>query len=84
VPAAAGATQRPNRDQQTVFTFVPTEDACQACRSHASHRTYRTAEAAEGDRAHEGCHCEIVGEIAKDPFLVARFAGRDVLDDRDG
>ena len=73
------------RDQEdrNVYRFMPPDDACEACRDHAAHRTYRTAEAAERDRAHEGCHCEIVGEIVKDPFLMARFAGRDVLDDRE-
>src|SRR5207244_2993186 len=51
----------PQRDRgpQNVYRFVPPADACTACQSHAAHRIYRTAEAAEGDRAHEGCHCEI-------------------------
>jgi hypothetical protein len=81
-PAAASARGR-DQDSRNVYRFVPSDDACTACQSHATHRTYRTAEAAEGDRAHEGCHCEIVPEIAKDPFLMARFAGRDVIDDRE-
>jgi hypothetical protein len=85
-PVSAAAVPPRGRDQDTrnVYRFVPPDDACPACQSHAAHRTYRTAEAAAADRAHEGCHCEIVSEIAKDPFLVARFAGRDVLDDREG
>jgi hypothetical protein len=82
-PATVSSRGR-DQDSRNVYRFVPSEDSCAACQSHAAHRTYRTAEAAAGDRAHEGCHCEIVPEIAKDPFLMARFAGRDVLDDREG
>jgi hypothetical protein len=82
-PVAAPLPDRPSRDQNTVYRFLPGEDTCTACRNHAAHRTYRTAEAAASDRAHDGCHCEIVPEVAKDPFLMARFAGRDVVDDRD-
>jgi hypothetical protein len=84
-PISAAATPPPGRAQvdRNVYHFVPPDDACAACREHAAHRTYRTAEAAEGDRVHQGCHCEIVGEIPKDPFLMARFTG-DVLDDREG
>jgi hypothetical protein len=83
-PIVAAAPPRGRgQERRNVYRFEPPDDACSACREQAAHRTYRTAEAAEGDRVHEGCHCEIVGEIAKDPFLVERFAGRNVLDDRE-
>jgi hypothetical protein len=82
MPAAATPRVRAQEDRN-VYRFQPPDDACSACRDHAAHRTYRTAEAAEGDRVHEGCQCQVVGEIAKDPFLVERFAGRSVLDDRE-
>jgi hypothetical protein len=87
IPGPAAAPPPPparQRHQDSVYRFVPGESACAACRSHAEHRTYRTAEAAAADRAHEGCECAIAPEATKDPFLVERFAGRDVLDDRDG
>lgn len=89
VPTAPVAPPPPVQDQaerqrqQTVYRFQPTaEDTCTACKNHAAHRIYRTAEAAAADRAHPGCHCQIVPEVAHDPFVVARFAGRDVIDDR--
>lgn len=81
MPPTPSASQ--DQDRSSVYRFLPPQDACAACQSHAAHRTYRTAEAAEMDRAHVGCHCEVVPQVAQDPFLVARFKGRDVLDDRE-
>jgi hypothetical protein len=84
-PRAAVVPAQPrDRQQASVYKLVPDETACIACRNHAAHRTYRTAEAAAADRAHEDCDCEIAPEVVKDPFLMARFGGRDVIDDRDG
>jgi hypothetical protein len=83
-PPVPVVPRRRDQDRQYVYRFVPSKDACTACQSHAAHRTYRTAEAAEGDRAHAECHCDIAPQAAQDPFLMARFKGSDVLDDRDG
>ncbi len=81
VPVAPAPSRDPDRN--TVYRFVPAEDACTACKDHAAHRTYRTAEAAEADRAHAGCTCQILPQVTQDPFLVSRFKGRDVIDDRE-
>jgi hypothetical protein len=82
-PITAAAPPR-ERQRNLVYRFLPNEEACTTCREHAAHRTYRTAEAAVADRAHEDCVCEVAPEVPKDPFLVERFAGRDVIDDREG
>ncbi|HYV01085.1 MAG TPA: hypothetical protein VEM93_01910, partial [Actinomycetota bacterium] len=73
-----------SRERRTVYRFVPDADACNACRSHAAHRTYATMEAIQGDRAHEGCQCQILAEPVQDGAVMARFAGRTVVDDREG
>jgi hypothetical protein len=72
------------RDEpETAYRFEAPDDACTACRNHAEHRTYRSMEAAEADRAHPGCHCEIVTRPSQRAELVAHFSGgRDVFDDR--
>jgi hypothetical protein len=74
----------PRRDEEeAVYRFSPPADACNACRSHAEHKTYRTAAAAEGNRAHPGCHCEIVSTPSQKGEIEAKFAGgRSVHDDR--
>jgi hypothetical protein len=74
---------RPSDDRALVYRFSAPEDACNACKNHAAHRTYRTQEAITPDRAHPGCHCEIVTEPRQRREVVALFAGRgDVVDDR--
>jgi hypothetical protein len=71
-------------EQGQVFRFDPPTDACNACKSHATHRTYRTREAAEEDRAHLGCHCEIVSRPSQWGEVMAQFPGpRTVYDDRE-
>jgi hypothetical protein len=70
-------------DRALVYRFSPPSDACNACKSHAAHRSYRTEEAIAADRAHPGCHCQIVPESRQRREVVALFAGRgDVVDDR--
>ena len=70
-------------EQELVYGFQPPEDACNACKSHATHRTYKSEEAADGDRAHLGCHCEIVSRPSQRGEVVAHFPGtRTVHDDR--
>jgi hypothetical protein len=74
---------RPRDDRALVYRFSAPQDACNACKNHAAHRTYRTQEAITPDRAHAGCHCEIVTEPRQRREVVALFAGRgDVVDDR--
>jgi hypothetical protein len=74
---------RPSEDRALVYRFSAPEDACTACKNHAAHRVYRTQEAITPDRAHPGCHCQIVTEPRQRRDVVALFAGRgDVVDDR--
>lgn len=77
----------PPRDRQEperLYRFEPADDACSACKSHAEHRAYRSQEAADADRAHPGCHCEIVARPSQRAEVVAHFAGnRTVYDDRE-
>jgi hypothetical protein len=76
------ARPREEREQRLVYRFVPPADSCIACRNHAAHRTYRSREATEADRAHPGCHCEIVTQPLQETIFESQFAGRDVYDDR--
>jgi hypothetical protein len=80
-PRRAPTKDRGDRRQEQIHRFVPEPGACAACRSHAAHRRYRRRDAAERDRAHPGCHCQILPSPAE-PAMAGRFAGRDVIDDR--
>ena len=56
---------------------------CNACLSHNRNRYYATAEAAEADRPHDGCNCEVRGQVIPDADASTFFAaGRSVFDQR--
>jgi len=56
---------------------------CNACVAHNRSRYYATAEAAEADPPHDGCSCEVRGQVIADAEAADYFAdGRTVFDTR--
>ncbi len=56
---------------------------CQACLSHNRNRYYATAEDADADRPHDGCSCEVRGQlIAADDAANYFSGGRSMFDKR--
>jgi|SRR3712207_6554457 len=56
---------------------------CAACVSHNRNRYYATAEDAEADPPHEGCNCEVRGQVIAVDDAAAYFSdGRTVYDKR--
>jgi hypothetical protein len=71
-------------EPEQLYRFEPPDGACSACKNHAAHRTYRSDQSAEADRAHTGCHCEIVSRPSQRAEVMAHFPGnRTVYDDRE-
>jgi hypothetical protein len=71
-------------EPEQLYWFEPPDGACNACKRHAEHRAFRSQEAADANRAHLGCHCEIVARPSHRGELVAHFPGnRTVYDDRE-
>jgi len=59
------------------------KNPCRACVSHNSNRYYATAENADADRPHEGCNCEVRGQVISDDDAASYFAdGRTIYDKR--
>ena len=58
---------------------------CNACLSHNRNRYYATSEDAEVDRPHDGCSCEVRGQlIAADDAANYFSGGRTMFDKRSG
>ena len=61
------------------------KNPCNACLSHNRNRYYATAEEAAADAPHEGCNCEVRGQVIADADATAYFAdGRTIFDTRAG
>ena len=59
------------------------KNPCTACVSHNRNRYYATATDAEADAPHEGCSCEVRGQVIDDAEAAEYFsAGRTVFDKR--
>ena len=58
---------------------------CNTCLSHNRNRYYATPEEAEADRPHDGCNCEVRGQVIADDDAASYFAsGRSMFDKRSG
>lgn len=56
---------------------------CNACISHNRNRYYATSEAADADRPHDGCSCEVRGQVIAEADAAGYFSGgRTVFDKR--
>ncbi len=61
------------------------KNPCQACLSHNRNRYYATPEDAEADRPHDGCHCEVRGQVIADDDAANYFSdARTMFDKRSG
>lgn len=59
------------------------KNPCNACLSHNRNRYYATPEDADADRPHEGCNCEVRGQvIAADDAANFFSGGRTIFDKR--
>lgn len=53
--------------------------SCQACAAHDSHSLFPSAKAADGNRAHNGCDCCILGGLIHYGTYVALFGNPEHL-----
>ena len=59
------------------------KNPCNACVAHNGSRYYATAEDAEADLPHEGCNCEVRGQVISAEDAAAYFSdGRTMFDTR--
>ena len=58
---------------------------CNACLAHNRNRYYATPAEADADRPHDGCNCEVRGQVIADAEAASYFsAGRTMFEKRSG
>lgn len=76
----AAPTEEPNAFRRSSRHV---ENPCSACVSHNRNRYYATAQDAEADAPHDGCGCEVRGQVIDEAATAEYFAdGRTVYDQR--
>ena len=75
VPAVARAKPK----TQAVYKLVPNGATCEACKRHDAASLFPTAKAADGNRAHIGCNCNVVGGTIDYGTYVALFGAPEEL-----
>ena len=73
VKAAPAPVKPPAPKQQPVYKLVPNGHTCKACAKHDASSIFPTAKAANGNRAHIGCNCRVVGGTIDFGTFVALF-----------
>jgi len=72
VPAIARGALAASKTQP-VYKLVRNGHTCKACLAHDSNSLFASAKAANGNRAHVGCNCKIVGGSLDYGTYVALF-----------